>query len=114
MKNHRIHPKVLASLHERKVTVAWLAGAVESSRAHVNQVLANAPGRGYRTRAKLIQWLTAEERMLLNWGLDGRLFHEESSKSKPFSTRQQVPASASTCQQLPALDSDCQQASETR
>jgi hypothetical protein len=55
------------SIHGRGETVETLAVKIHSSRSHVNQVLANKPGRGGQTRKKLIPLLTDEEIAALGW-----------------------------------------------
>jgi hypothetical protein len=70
---YRIHPKVISLLHERGVTVERLAALAGTGRAHATQVLANKPGRGYRTRARLAGFLTLRELDLLGWEEVGQL-----------------------------------------
>lgn len=72
-RRHRIHPLVLQSLHDRRLTVDALALAVQSGRAHVTQVMANKPGRGHHTRRRLAPLLTELELYLQGWRADGAL-----------------------------------------
>lgn len=94
---HRIHPKLLAILHDRQMTVGGLAALAGTGRAHATQVLAGVPGRGYRTRRKLAAHLTATELALLGWEADGQLknaLRVERSKSEFSQTERPGPASA--------------------
>ena len=54
-------------LHARGLTVTRLAREIQSSRAHVNQVLNNVPGRGGHTRRKLRPLLSTPELVALGW-----------------------------------------------
>lgn len=76
---YRIPAKVIASLHERRLTVQELARRIHSGRAHVSQVLANKPGRGYRTRRKLADHLLSTELALLGWDALGQPLSPTSS-----------------------------------
>jgi transcriptional regulator with XRE-family HTH domain len=77
---YRIHPKLVSLLHERGLTVAQLAAAIGSGRAHVTQVLAGVPGRGGQTRRKLARVLSARELGILGWDDAGETCHKERSK----------------------------------
>lgn len=50
------------------MNVTKLAKMATVGRCHLEQVLANVPGRGLYTRRRLFPYLTAEEVRLLGWG----------------------------------------------
>lgn len=62
---------------KRRWTVARIAERIGSNRSHVNEVLNNKPGHGYRTRRKLVGFFKAnfenwnELLAALGWKEDG-------------------------------------------
>jgi hypothetical protein len=62
MNNKKLHWLIGEQREGRrpKWTVAKIAAAIYSGRAHVTQVLNNEPGRGGQTRAKLIKFFRKE------------------------------------------------------
>jgi len=60
------------------LTIATLARRIGSSYAHVNRVLANAPGRGHQTRRKLAPLLSEPVLRELGWDKSGALVPRET------------------------------------
>lgn len=91
---HRIAPKVLSLLHERRMTCASLGRLAGLSERHVIRTLANHPQAHAKARSRLIPHLTAGELAHLGWAYaadhthGGAVFHAAIDAQVPQETRQ--------------------------
>jgi hypothetical protein len=87
---YRLHPKLRALLRERGMTCAKLGALAGRTESTTIRTLANHPGAGRRSRARLIPHLTGGELQLLGWG-NVAAFPVEHANGKAPMTKLQGP-----------------------
>jgi len=85
MKNIALH----TSLKKRGLSFGKLAVLANVGRAHLSQVLANVPGRGFKTRHKLFLHLTEEEIGLLGWTEEYQVWKKNRPENAAAPRREQ-------------------------